>query len=140
MTQPMTTFLTALQAVVIALPSVPNNNTATYPMNSEQWVNDSNLNLPFVQMFEGSMRADWWVTMACDRVHSLNVWVYAQTRDECRSIQEAILDAINVDLRVGGAAIYCKLRTGSPPYFLDPVRPIFLEVWEYDVRLRSDIP
>jgi hypothetical protein len=140
MTQRMSSFLTALDGVVAAVAGIGVGHTSTYPMNSEQFVNDTNLNLPFVQMFEGEMNSMWWVTEACDRIHKVNIWVYADTRKECRDLQEDIHDAINADLRVTGAAIYCKLRGGSPVYFLDPIRPIYLEMWWYDVRLRSDIP
>ncbi|MFA5784472.1 MAG: hypothetical protein WC962_06305 [Phycisphaerae bacterium] len=144
MSQAMDNFLNALQVKVEAMAVVPAGNTCTYPRNSEDWVSSVTNDLPYVQMFEGGMRADWWVTMAVDRIHKVNIWVYAHTRKACRDIEEGILDTINADLRVKtGAgvptAIYCKLRNGSPPYIYDKDREIFLMAWEYDVRLRSDI-
>lgn len=129
--QPLNAFLTALLAVIAALPAVKGScatrtNHTLIPDND--W--------PFVAVYENDAREVSNLSRAVDFDHNIEIDIYARSQDECRSLHESIVDAVNADKRMGGTCINCWPVGFSTTYGLETTAERFVKVGLYQVKLR----
>ena len=77
---------------------------------------------------------------AQDRLRDLVIRIYSPAFSSAIICAENIMDAINVDVTIGGTCIWCKCVGEDTPRFLNPNQTSWYKDMIYQVRLRRDIP